>query len=1066
MDEKPEGADPRATIQVNSPSRTNLVDFEREVLPIFKASCLACHNQTTAKAELVLETPQDILKGSENGAVVVPGQGSESLLLQVASHAKKPRMPPKDNKVNAADLTPDQLGLIRLWIDQGAKGEVRGPAPIVWQPLPPGLKSIHAVAVTRDGQFAACGRANQIFVYHLPAGRLVTRLTDSNLISEGLYERAGVAHRDLVNSLAFSPEGSLLASGDYRAVKLWRRSRPEQKLKLATPDHRPIESLAASPDGKWLATGHGDGKLELWEADTGKPAGELSGPAAAIRALKFSPDSTRLCAASADKTLLVWSVASRQLHAKGETPAEMHSIAWLGAGQQLAAGGADNLIRVWTVPDASGGPLAPMQELKGHEGAVTSLDALPHGLPQLLSGSVDGSVRLWSVESGELIRKLDHGGSVTAVAVRPDGKRIASAGLDQVARLWDAEKGELVAELKGDRYARELVAERERDLSFAKSEVTYRKSALEQAEKTHKEELERVAKATQAKDAAAKRFAEKEKALQEARDAKAAAEKVLADLNAELKRATEARDAAEAAARQAEVEAKAAADHAEQARLNAERAAQLKADLDKAAADSSAITNRTDTDGGAGQGNARTNLFVTVQVVADRLAADATALAALAKEFAERLAKERPVKQEAAAAAKTAADKLAAQTPEKEKQAKDKIAATTKTLETAERDFKQAEAARSVAEDQLQSAQNNAKKAADEIPIAKAALEAGEAAVKQAEGILETARKAAADTQAPLRAVAFSPDGTRLAIAGDDGSVRTWSAETGVAFETLPGGGAALHALACLAHDTLVSAARANAALWDLGGNWTLERVIGTGDPASPLSDRVNALAFSPDGKLLATGSGEPSRGGEIKFWRVESGELAQEIKHPHSDAVLALDFSVDGQFLASGGADKFARVFEVATGRLAKSFEGHTHHVLGVSWQRHGRVLASAGADKVIKVWDFITGEQRKTISGFEKEVTSVRFIDASNEAVVTSGDSQVRLVRDDGKNDVRIFGGAKDFMHCAAVTPDGKVVVAGGQDGVLRVWDGATGELLLAFEPPRPDGGEVKSLQTASKP
>ena len=87
-------------------------------------NCLACHNRTRAKADLVLETPADIRKGSENGPVLVPGDAEKSLLLQASAHQTKPPMPPKDNKVSAIDLTPSQLGLIRLWIEQGAKGEV------------------------------------------------------------------------------------------------------------------------------------------------------------------------------------------------------------------------------------------------------------------------------------------------------------------------------------------------------------------------------------------------------------------------------------------------------------------------------------------------------------------------------------------------------------------------------------------------------------------------------------------------------------------------------------------------------------------------------------------------------------------------------------------------------------------------------------------------------------------------------------------------------------------------------------------------------------------------------
>src|SRR5262249_38252409 len=156
--------------------RNTVVDFEKEILPILKNNCLACHNQTKAKADLVLEAPQTILKGGESGPAAIPGKSSESLLLKLASHQDQPVMPPKENKVNAADLTPEQLALLKLWIDQGAKGEIHGQTPIAWQSLPSNVNSIFAVALTSDGQFAACGRGNQLLIYHLPTRRLTASL--------------------------------------------------------------------------------------------------------------------------------------------------------------------------------------------------------------------------------------------------------------------------------------------------------------------------------------------------------------------------------------------------------------------------------------------------------------------------------------------------------------------------------------------------------------------------------------------------------------------------------------------------------------------------------------------------------------------------------------------------------------------------------------------------------------------------------------------------------------------------------------------------------------------------
>ena len=220
-----------------------------------------------------------------------------------------------------------------------------------------------------------------------------------------------------------------------------------------------------------------------------------------------------------------------------------------------------------------------------------------------------------------------------------------------------------------------------------------------------------------------------------------------------------------------------------------------------------------------------------------------------------------------------------------------------------------------------------------------------------------------------------------------------------------------------------------------------------TADGKTLCSD-VRTMRFSGDGKYLAGGGGEPTRGSEIKLWQVNDGKLWQEFKNVHSDAVLALEFSPDGKYIASGAADKFAKVVELATGKITRSFEGHTHHVLGVSWKSDGRTLVSSGADNVLKVWDFVSGERKKTIEGFNKEVTSVSFLSNTDQAVASSGDNQVRIVRENGDS-VRSLGGATDFMYSSAATADGKIVVAGGADSFLRVWDSADGKALAALKP-----------------
>src|SRR5439155_27129670 len=151
------------------------------------------------------------------------------------------------------------------------------------------------------------------------------------------------------------------------------------------------------------------------------------------------------------------------------------------------------------------------------------LASIPPDGAQVISGSGDGTIRQWNLEDGQLIRKMKHGGPVSAVAVRNDGKRFASAGLNNIAKLWDASEGKEIAELRGDRYAREFQGARERELNFATNEVSFRKSAFQTATNNYNAQLDRIKKASDTLAAAEKSYGEKKTNMVNATEAKAAA---------------------------------------------------------------------------------------------------------------------------------------------------------------------------------------------------------------------------------------------------------------------------------------------------------------------------------------------------------------------------------------------------------------------------------------------------------------------------------------------------------------------------------------------------------------
>lgn len=944
------------------------VNFEKEILPLLTKNCVACHNNKKAESSLVLETPQSILKGGDSGPAVVAKNSGESLLLKVASHQDEPVMPPADNGVGAVAFNGEQLGLLKRWIDEGATGTVGAQAaPLKWQPLPSGVHAINGVAISPDGQFAACSRANQIFVYNVASGQLVTRLTDPELIKSGLYQNQGVAHLDLVQSLAFSPDGNLLASGGYREIKLWRRPLDIRKGELAGSTSA-VHSLAISADGKLAATGEASGAIKLWDLATQKEIRTLTGHSGPVTGLKFIAGGTKLASTSLDKTLRIWNVADGAVAGSVETPAAINSLAAIADGAQLATAGADNIVRLWTVPAEAGAAPAAGAQLAGHTGPVTALAVVPGEKPLLVSGSDDGSLRVWNLADNQMLREIKHGAAITALAARGDGQQLASAGADNQIKLWKTADGaawatpekQTIAPLMGDFRAQFQLAKADRAVATAAAKVADDKQSLAEAETKIIATSANVTATQTAKDAAAKAKAEKTAAVKAPTDAKAAADKELADAAAASKTAVEQAAAAKAAA---------------------EKDAQ-NADLAKA---------------------------------------------------------------------NEAAKKAAEEADKKVKELEKKVADATAALTKATQEATTADAANAAAEQAAAAAIAAVKKAVTDVPGAEQLLKASEAALAQRQAEQATAKGLATAAEKPVRSLAYSADGTQLVSGGDNGLVRTWATDNGAPIDTFAGHAQGVLAAGFTPEGGLLStAANGSVIQWNPMPGWSLERTIGNVDDPATLVDRVTALTFSADGKLLASGGGEPSRSGELKIWNTADGTLVRAIPDAHSDTVFGVAFSPDGAWLASSGADRFVKVFSAATGAQAKSFEGHTHHVLGVSWKWDSKVLASCGADNVIKVWDFLTGDQRRTTQPFGKEVTSIGFVGATPKAFVTSGDKTVRLVNtDDGKME-RTYSGANDFMYSSSASADGRLAVAGGQDSVLLVWLVDNGQLLRTFTKP----------------
>jgi WD40 repeat protein len=309
----------------------------------------------------------------------------------------------------------------------------------------------------------------------------------------------------------------------------------------------------------------------------------------------------------------------------------------------------------------------------------------------------------------------------------------------------------------------------------------------------------------------------------------------------------------------------------------------------------------------------------------------------------------------------------------------------------------------------------------------------------------------------PIRAIVISPDKSAL-IASRGNEIHVFDAGSGKYIRSLVDPGlmtadkkplkaAHLSLVESLAYSPdgkyIASGAFQEVVLWDAQTGQLRQRLGG-------FAERVVALAFSHDGKLLATGGGAPTEDGEIKIFDVQSAKELKDIKNGHSDTVLGVAFSPDDKVLATCGADKFVKTFEVSDGKFIKAFEGHTHHVLDVDWQANGKQLASAGADNLIKIWDYEKGEQVRTIAGHTKQVTRLKFIGKTPQFVTCSGDQTVRYWNADNGGTVRNFAGSNDYLYAVGVSNDGAIVASGGEEGVIHLYNGTNAQLVKTLVPP----------------
>jgi WD40 repeat protein len=235
--------------------------------------------------------------------------------------------------------------------------------------------------------------------------------------------------------------------------------------------------------------------------------------------------------------------------------------------------------------------------------------------------------------------------------------------------------------------------------------------------------------------------------------------------------------------------------------------------------------------------------------------------------------------------------------------------------------------------------------------------------------------------------------------------------------------------------------------LWDLTIGREVRQLAGH-------TQLVNAVAFSPDGKLAASGSFDKT----VRLWDVASGKELRALTG-HNAVVYAVAFSPGGRYVLSGGGDMCARLWDVATGAELRVFAGHSDLVSGVAFSPDGRRALTGSWDTTVRLWDIPGGTELRKLAGHADLVWGVAFSPDGKQALSAGGgrlkgstlvpgtDHGLRLWDLGGAGPPARLPAQERAVRCVAFTPDGKRALWGGQDGLLSIWDLAAGKVVATL-------------------
>lgn len=406
-----------------------LVSFAKQVAPIFAQRCLACHNARTAKGRLNLESFASLMKGGESGEEVTPGKGDASTLYIMIEDGSMPQ--------DADPLTPEQLALVKKWIDTGARLDagVDPKAPLITvmpkpvQPAPPDSYRVPvpvtALAFSPDGSQLASSGYHEVILWNPTDGQIIRRISN---LAERAYD------------LEFSADGKMLAvaagtPGQMGEVKLFNAEDGTLLADLATIEDA-MFAVAFSPDGTQLAAAGADRGIRVFNLASREQTLLIEDHADWVMDIAWSPDGKKLASASRDKTSKVFDLTTKEslvtFNSHGQP---VFGVAFSPDGKQIATSGQDKRIRLWNVSDAK-----QAREITGFGNEVFRIQITPEG--HIYSVSADKIARVHQLSDGKQVRTFNgHTDWIYCLSYNAATKKLATGSYDGEIRLWNAEDG-------------------------------------------------------------------------------------------------------------------------------------------------------------------------------------------------------------------------------------------------------------------------------------------------------------------------------------------------------------------------------------------------------------------------------------------------------------------------------------------------------------------------------------------------------------------------------------------------------------------------------------------------